>query len=114
MCQADSLVAMMLINTFCTQNFHFLGGLCMRQYEYGAIRYSSHNKKVIVDPTACYGCGVCRLICNKKAITLSPRERMKEAPDLWWYWGRGGLESNQEFKCNSQFPISEQREYVFL
>jgi ferredoxin len=57
--------------------------LCMRQCQYGAIRYSSNNKKVMIDPTACYGCGVCRAICNKEAITLSPREGMKAAADLW-------------------------------
>jgi Fe-S-cluster-containing hydrogenase component 2 len=27
--------------------------LCMRQCQYGAIRYSSNNKKVLIDPTAC-------------------------------------------------------------
>ncbi len=57
--------------------------LCMRQCQYGAIRYSSNNKKVIIDATACYGCGVCRAICNKQAITLSPRASVKEAADIW-------------------------------
>jgi ferredoxin len=57
--------------------------LCMRQCQYGAIRYSSNNKKVIIDPTACYGCGVCRAVCNKNAITLSPRESVKEAAKVW-------------------------------
>jgi ferredoxin len=57
--------------------------LCMRQCQYGAIRYSSNNKKVMIDPTACYGCGVCRAVCNTEAITLSPRERLKEAANLW-------------------------------
>jgi ferredoxin len=57
--------------------------LCMRQCQYGAIRYSSNDKKVTIDPTACFGCGVCRAMCNKKAITLSPREFVKEAAALW-------------------------------
>jgi ferredoxin len=57
--------------------------LCMRQCQYGAIRYSSNNKKVLIDPTACYGCGVCRASCNKDAITLYPRERVPEAAGIW-------------------------------
>jgi ferredoxin len=47
---------------------------CMRQCQYGAIRYSSNNKKVYVDPAACYGCGVCRASCSRQAIALAPRE----------------------------------------
>jgi Pyruvate/2-oxoacid:ferredoxin oxidoreductase delta subunit len=57
--------------------------LCMRQCQYGAIRYSSNNKKVTIDSTACYGCGVCRAVCNKAAITLSPRESVKDAANIW-------------------------------
>jgi ferredoxin len=57
--------------------------LCMRQCQYGAIRYSSNDKKVIIDPAACYGCGVCRAVCNKDAITLSPRESVNEAAHSW-------------------------------
>ena len=57
--------------------------LCMRQCQYGAIRYSSTNKKVIIDPAACYGCGVCRAACNKDAIQLSSRERIREAAGIW-------------------------------
>jgi ferredoxin len=57
--------------------------LCMRQCQYGAIRYSSNNKKVAVDPAACYGCGVCRAVCKKDAILLSPRENVKEAAGIW-------------------------------
>jgi NAD-dependent dihydropyrimidine dehydrogenase PreA subunit len=56
---------------------------CMRRCQYGAIRYSSRNKKVVIDPTACYGCGVCRPICQKKAISLLPRESVPEAAKIW-------------------------------
>ncbi len=57
---------------------------CMRRCQYGgAIRYSSLNKKVVIDPTACYGCGVCRPICQLKAITLLPRESVPEAAGVW-------------------------------
>ena len=57
--------------------------LCMRKCQYGAIRYSSNDKKVMIDSTACYGCGVCRASCNKDAITLHPRELVKEAAGVW-------------------------------
>jgi ferredoxin len=57
--------------------------LCMRQCQYGAIRYSSNNKKVVVDSTACYGCGVCRAVCNKNAIRLLARDTVKEAAGVW-------------------------------
>ncbi|MCA1900505.1 MAG: 4Fe-4S binding protein [Chloroflexi bacterium] len=57
--------------------------LCMRQCQYGAIRYSSNDKKVVVDPAACYGCGVCRAVCSRDAITLYPRETVKEAAGIW-------------------------------
>lgn len=57
--------------------------LCMRQCQYGAIRYSSNNKKVVIDPAACYGCGVCRAVCKKEAITLSPRQNVPEAANVW-------------------------------
>jgi MinD superfamily P-loop ATPase len=38
---------------------------------------------VLIDPTACYGCGVCRASCNKDAITLSPRETVAGAAGVW-------------------------------
>jgi ferredoxin len=57
--------------------------LCMRQCQYGAIRYSSNNKKVTIDPAACYGCGVCRAVCNREAINLSPRASVSEAANVW-------------------------------
>jgi ferredoxin len=57
--------------------------LCMRQCQYGAVRYSSNNKKVSIDPIACYGCGVCRAVCNKNAISLAPRNSVREAASLW-------------------------------
>jgi ferredoxin len=57
--------------------------LCMRQCQYGAIRYSSNNKKVLVDQTSCYGCGVCRAVCNRDAVRLLPREIVNEAARFW-------------------------------
>ena len=38
---------------------------------------------VVIDPTACYGCGACRTICSMKAIKLLPRENVKEEAGVW-------------------------------
>lgn len=56
---------------------------CMRQCQYGALRYSSANKKVYVDPRACYGCGVCRAACSRDAIALHPRAGDPVAANIW-------------------------------
>ena len=56
---------------------------CMRQCQYGAMRYSSINKKVVIDPRACYGCGVCRAMCHHEAIALKPRAEDAVAARIW-------------------------------
>ncbi|HMR66330.1 MAG TPA: 4Fe-4S binding protein [Anaerolineae bacterium] len=56
---------------------------CMRQCQYGAIRYSATNKKVEIDPRQCYGCGVCRAACHKGAITLHARAEDPVAAGMW-------------------------------
>ena len=57
--------------------------ICIRQCQYGAMRYSAVNKKVLVDPQTCYGCGVCRAACHRQAINLSPRRLDPVAAHLW-------------------------------
>jgi coenzyme F420-reducing hydrogenase gamma subunit len=49
----------------------FIAGLCNCDQDCMAYR------------TACYGCGVCRAVCNKDAIKLFPREAVKEAASVW-------------------------------
>ncbi len=56
---------------------------CMRQCQYGAIRYSATNKKVEVDPRQCFGCGVCRAACHKDAISLHARSEDPVAAKIW-------------------------------
>jgi Pyruvate/2-oxoacid:ferredoxin oxidoreductase delta subunit len=56
---------------------------CMRLCQFGAIRYSSVNKKVFIDPRQCYGCGVCRGSCKKDAITMLARENVPVAAGVW-------------------------------
>jgi len=47
------------------------------------MRYSSINKKVVIDPRACYGCGVCRAMCHHEAIALKPRAEDAVAARIW-------------------------------
>ena len=57
--------------------------ICLRQCQFGAMRYSSANKKVLIDPRACYGCGVCRAACQREAIRLQPRASVPVAAGIW-------------------------------
>jgi len=57
--------------------------VCLRQCQFGAMRYSSANRKVVIDPRACYGCGVCRAGCHRNAISLSPRILEPLASGVW-------------------------------
>ena len=56
---------------------------CMRQCQFGAIRYSAAAKKVTIDVRQCYGCGVCRSTCPTNAITLLPRSADPVASNIW-------------------------------
>ncbi len=56
---------------------------CMRVCQFGAMGYSAANKKVVIDPSRCYGCGICRSSCTKEAIALRDREDVPLAANLW-------------------------------
>lgn len=43
---------------------------CMSFCQFGAMEYSAVDKKVVVHPIRCYGCGLCRRRCLMSAITL--------------------------------------------
>ena len=57
--------------------------VCIQQCQFGAIFYSSALEKVYIDPSRCFGCGVCRAVCKKDAITLIPRENHPESAGVW-------------------------------
>lgn len=56
---------------------------CMRQCQFGAIRFSAANKKVLIDSRQCFGCGVCRAVCTKDAIVLHARAADPVAARIW-------------------------------
>jgi len=56
---------------------------CVSQCQFGAEFYSSALSKVYIDPTRCFGCGVCRQACPNDAITLVPRQKTPEASNIW-------------------------------
>ena len=57
--------------------------VCIRQCQFGAMRYSATNKKVTVDARACYGCGVCRSACHHDAIHMTSRQSDPVAAAIW-------------------------------
>jgi NAD-dependent dihydropyrimidine dehydrogenase PreA subunit len=56
---------------------------CMSQCQFGSQFYSSALGKVYIDPTRCFGCGVCRAACPNGAIELIPRQESPEAANIW-------------------------------
>jgi len=53
---------------------------CLLHCQFGAIRYSNTMKRATIEMTQCYGCGVCRAVCDKEAITLKPRASFTRLP----------------------------------
>lgn len=56
---------------------------CMNRCQFGAQFYSFAQERVYIDPTRCFGCGVCRAACSRNAITQIPRQASPEAADIW-------------------------------
>lgn len=56
---------------------------CMSQCQFGAQFYSSALSKVYIDPSRCFGCGVCRATCPNDAITLISRQEVPDVANIW-------------------------------
>jgi len=54
---------------------------CISACQFGAISFSLARKKVAIELQSCYGCGVCRSHCIKKAITLIDRNKVPAAAE---------------------------------
>ncbi|MHA1786076.1 MAG: ATP-binding protein [Candidatus Helarchaeota archaeon] len=55
--------------------------LCVHKCQFGAIRWNGDEKKALINPRACFGCGVCRTACPQKAITLTDRNKWPALKD---------------------------------
>lgn len=53
---------------------------CVMHCQFGAIRYSNTTKRPTIEPMQCYGCGVCRAVCDQGAITMKPRTDFARLP----------------------------------
>ena len=51
--------------------------------QFGALHYSRIADSVDIDPTMCFGCGLCRIACPNDAIDMVPRTEMPAARHLW-------------------------------
>jgi ferredoxin len=56
---------------------------CMRQCQFGAVRFSVAQGKASIDPKHCYGCGICRATCQNEAISLDSRLNFPTAAKIW-------------------------------
>ncbi len=56
---------------------------CIKRCFFGAIKYVISENRVIIDPSACFGCGVCRSECPKAALKLKDRSEWPAFKDEW-------------------------------
>lgn len=47
---------------------------CLKLCQFGAIEYSATQGRCVVNTEKCYGCGLCRTVCNKRVVSLEERE----------------------------------------
>ena len=56
---------------------------CLKNCNFGAISYSPSAQKCYINQFQCYGCGVCRAICPRDAITLRDRNAVLALAKEW-------------------------------
>ena len=56
---------------------------CLKNCQFGAISYSPSIAKCYIDQFQCYGCGVCRALCNRDAISLKDRNAIPALVEEW-------------------------------
>jgi Pyruvate/2-oxoacid:ferredoxin oxidoreductase delta subunit len=56
---------------------------CMMVCNFGAINYSAYVDKCSINQLQCYGCGVCRAVCTRDAITLRDRNAVPALRNEW-------------------------------
>jgi len=56
---------------------------CIERCGFGALEYDEPTGRVRVDPTMCFGCGLCRTVCGPGALSFVPRSEVLEAARSW-------------------------------
>lgn len=56
---------------------------CLKNCQFGAISYSPTVQKCYIHQFQCYGCGVCRALCNRDAISLRDRNAIPVLAEEW-------------------------------
>jgi len=56
---------------------------CIKNCSFGAIYHSPLVHKCYIDQFQCYGCGVCRAVCSRDAITLRDRNAIPMLAKDW-------------------------------
>lgn len=56
---------------------------CIEQCAFGAINFSASDNKCFIDKKKCYGCGICRSVCEQKAIELIDRTKNPVTSKIW-------------------------------
>jgi Pyruvate/2-oxoacid:ferredoxin oxidoreductase delta subunit len=47
------------------------------------VGYGAAQEKAFIDPRRCFGCGICRSVCSKDAISLDERSKVSLASKIW-------------------------------
>jgi len=56
---------------------------CLKNCSFGAISYSPSIAKCYINQFQCYGCGVCRAVCTRDAISLRDRNAIPVLAEEW-------------------------------
>ncbi|NWF98582.1 MAG: 4Fe-4S binding protein [Nitrospirae bacterium] len=56
---------------------------CMKRCYFGAIKYDMKNNKCSINLKNCFGCGICRNVCNNNAIKLKERIKIPQIANEW-------------------------------
>jgi len=81
----DGLPIFFRVEYICEVDWELCTGCksCMSQCQFGAIFYSSTLSKVYINPKKCFGCGLCRAVCQNEAIRILSRQKNPETANIW-------------------------------
>lgn len=57
--------------------------ICVENCPFKAITYNIEEKRAMVNIKICFGCGICKNMCPKDAITLISRESIPQIKNFW-------------------------------